>query len=181
MVDGWIGDDWFHNGAFRVAKLDYVYAQTSSKASLYRVPLGYYDMYTAVLEAGSAGALGRRYGADQLPAWNRLIDNPAYTEFWQEQAVDRLLSAAPLKVPTMMVHGLYDQEDIYGPIATYNTLESKDVGNDMNYLVIGPWIHGQSWNDGSKLGKIRLGADTSLSFRENLRQAFWDKHLKARP
>jgi putative CocE/NonD family hydrolase len=178
MVDGWIGDDWFHNGAFRVAMLDYVYAQTSSRESSYQIPLGYYDMYSAVLEAGSSGELGRRYGADRLPAWNRLVDNPAYNEFWQGQAVDRLLVAAPLKVPTMTVHGLFDQEDIYGPIATYLALESKDRGNDMNFLVIGPWIHGQSWGDGSALGTIRLGADTSLQFREHVRQAFWDKHLK---
>jgi putative CocE/NonD family hydrolase len=178
MVDGWIGDDWFHNGAFRVAMLDYVYAQTSSRDSSYEIPLGYYDMYTGVLEAGSAGELGRRYGADRLPAWTRLMDNPAYTEFWQEQAVDRLLAAVPLKVPTMTVHGLFDQEDIYGPIATYLALESKDRGNDMNSLVIGPWIHGQSWGDGSALGTVRLGADTSLYFREHVRQAFWDKYLK---
>jgi putative CocE/NonD family hydrolase len=178
MVDGWIGDDWFHNGAFRVAMLDYIYAQTSSRKSSYQIPLGYHDMYTAVLDAGSSGELGRRYGADQLPAWNRLVDNPEYGEFWQEQAVDRLLAAAQLKVPTMTVHGLYDQEDIYGPIATYLAMESKDTGNDMNYLVVGPWIHGQSWGDGSTLGAIRLGADTSLHFRENVRQAFWDKHLK---
>ena len=178
MVDGWIGDDWFHNGAFRVAMLDYVYAQTRSRESSYQIPLGYYDMYSAVLEAGSSGELGRRYGADRLPAWNRLVENPAYNEFWQGQAVDRLLAAAQLKVPTMTVHGLYDQEDIYGPIATYLTLEDKDRGNDMNYLVIGPWIHGQSWGDGSRLGTIRLGADTSMFFRDKVRQAFWDKHLK---
>jgi putative CocE/NonD family hydrolase len=178
MVDGWIGDDWFHNGAFRVAMLDYIYAQTSSRRSSYRIPLGYYDMYTAVLEAGSSGELGRRYGADQLPAWNRLMDNPAYGGYWQAQAVDRLLADVPLAVPTMTVHGLYDQEDIYGPIATYQALESKDAGNDANHLVLGPWIHGQSWRDGSTLGAIRLGSDTSLQFRENVRQAFWDRHLK---
>jgi putative CocE/NonD family hydrolase len=107
-----------------------------------------------------------------------MVDNPAYTGFWQHQAVDRLLAKVPLKVPTMTVHGLYDQEDIYGPIATYQAMEVKDTDNNLNYLVIGPWIHGQSWGDGSALGAIKLGSDTSLHFREGVRQAFWDQHLK---
>jgi putative CocE/NonD family hydrolase len=180
MVDGWIGDDWFHNGAFRPVMLDYVYNQTSSADSSYQIPHGYYDFYTAVLEAGSSGELGKRYRADELPAWNRLVENPSYTGYWRQQAVDRLLEEVSLEVPTMTVHGLYDQEDIYGPIKTYQTLEAKDGQNDRNYLVIGPWIHGQSWGDGSTLGKIKLGADTSLHFREGVRQAFWDEHLKGK-
>lgn len=178
VVDGWIGDDWYHNGAFRPIMLDFIYWQTSTKDSDHEIPHGYYDFYSAVLEAGSIDELGKRYNADRLPAWNRLLENPTYTEFWQQQALDRLLAEVPLKVPTMMVHGLYDQEDIYGPIAAYQSLETKDRDNDLNYLVIGPWIHGQSWGNGSTLGKIRLGSDTSLYFREKVRQAFWDRHLK---
>jgi len=108
MVDGWIGDDWFHNGAFRPANMDYIYSQTSSADSLYQPPHGYYDYYSAVLEAGSVGEFGKRYGADQLPAWNRLVENPVYTEFWQEQAVDRWLAERPHTVPTMTVHSLFD-------------------------------------------------------------------------
>lgn len=178
MVDGWIGDDWFHNGAFRPIMLDYIYTQTGNRDSDYQVPHGYYDFYSAVLEAGSVGDLGKRYNADRLPAWNRLLDNPAYTDYWSLQAVDRLLAEVPLTVPTMLVHGLFDQEDIYGAIATYRALEAKDGKNDRNYLVVGPWIHGQSWGEGSTFGKIRWGADTSLWFRENVRQPFWDLHLK---
>jgi putative CocE/NonD family hydrolase len=113
-----------------------------------------------------------------LPAWNRLLDNPAYTDYWKLQAVDRLLAEVPLEVPVMMVHGLFDQEDIYGAIVTYQALEAKDGNNDRNHLVIGPWIHGQSWGEGSTFGKLKWGADTSLWFREEVRQAFWDLHLK---
>jgi len=178
MVDCWVGDDWYHNGAFRPVMLDYIYRQTASKDSAYEMPLGFFDFYSAVLEAGSTGELGRRYGADRLPAWNRLLEHPEYSEYWQLQAVDRLLATQDVKVPTMTVQGLYDQEDIYGPIASYRALESKDTDNDRNFLVIGPWIHGQSWGDGSNLGAIPLHADTSLQFRESARQAFWDLHLK---
>jgi hypothetical protein len=178
LVDGWVGDDWYHNGAFRPFSLEYIYHQTTGKSSDEVVPFGHYDIYSAMLEAGSVGELGRRLNADRLPAWNRLLENPAYNAFWQEQALDRLLSRVPLKVPTLTVHSLFDQEDIYGPIASYRALEEKDKGNKLNYLAIGPWVHGQSWREGSTVGKIPWGADTSLHFREKFLQPFWDEHLK---
>ena len=180
MVDGWIGDDWYHNGAFRPVMMQYIYVQTTSADSSKQVPWGYYDTYSALLDAGSVGEFGKRYGADQLPAWNRLIDNPAYNSFWQLQAVDKLLSEAPLNVATLTVHSLFDQEDIYGPIASYLAREAKDSTNNLNYLAIGPWHHGQSWGDGSELGKIKWGSDTSLWFREKVLQSFWDEHLKGK-
>src|SRR5690606_7372275 len=138
MVDGWIGDDWYHNGALRQTNIEWIYAHTSTKGHRFTVPWGYYDLYSAFLEAGSAGELGRRYNADRLPAWNRTIDNPAYTELWQEQALQVLLQKVNLSVPTMTVHSLFDQEDIFGAIASSGALEKQDARNDLNYLVIGP-------------------------------------------
>lgn len=178
MVDGWIGDDWYHNGALRPVMMQYIFIQTSSADSSKRVPFGHYDTYTAFLEAGSAGEFGKRYGADQLPAWNRLIENPSYNSFWQNQAVDKLLAKAPLSVPTLTVHSLWDQEDIYGPLASYQARERKDRSNDLNYLAIGPWNHGQYARDGSALGPIHWGSDTSAWFRENVLLPFWNEHLK---
>ncbi len=178
MVDTWIGDDWYHNGALRQTMIDWIYHQTSTKKSELDLPYGYHDLYSAFLDAGSAGEFGRRYHADRLPAWNRVIDHPAYTTFWRAQAVQTLLERTELKVPTLHVHSLYDQEDIYGPIASYNVLERKDRQNDLNYLLIGPWHHGQIRADGSSLGKIRWNSDTALFFREQVRQPFWDQYLK---
>ena len=178
MVDTWIGDDWYHNGALRQTMIDWIYHQTSSKKSDYDLPYGYYDVFAAFLAAGSAGEFGKRYHADQLPAWNRVINNPAYTDLWRQQAVQELLARIELKVPTLHVHSLFDQEDIYGPIASYSVLEKKDVSNDRNSLLIGPWHHGQIRADASSLGKIRWDSDTALYFREKVRQPFWDEHLK---
>ena len=178
MVDTWIGDDWYHNGALRQTMVDWIYRQTSSKKSDFSVPYGYHDVFAAFLAAGSAGEFGRRYHADQLPAWNRVIDYPAYTGIWQAQAVQKLLERIELKVPTLHVHSLFDQEDIYGPIASYNVMEKKDARNDRNALLIGPWHHGQIRADASGLGKIRWDSDTALFFREKVRQPFWDEHLK---
>ena len=178
MVDTWIGDDWYHNGALRQTMIDWIYRQTSTRKSELDIPYGYRDLYAAYLDAGSAGEFGRRYHADRLPAWNRVIDHPAYTGLWQAQAVQKLLEQTTLKIPTLHVHALFDQEDIFGPIASYNVLEKQDRGNDLNYLLLGPWHHGQIRADGSTLGKIHWDSDTALYFREKVRQPFWDEHLK---
>ena len=178
MVDSWIGDDFYHHGAFRTVMFEYVYRQTSSKSGTHSIPWGYHDAYSAVLEAGSIGELGRRYGADKLPAWNRLLDHPAYDEYWQDQAVDRLLAKTARVVPVLMVHGLFDQEDIYGAPAGHAALAARDRQGRKTHLVIGPWHHGQSGADGSALGNIKWDADTSLHFRTEMLKPFWDHHLK---
>ena len=178
MVDSWIGDDFYRHGAFRTVMLEYVYRQTASKNASHGIPWGYYDFYSAVLEAGSIGELGRRYGADRLPAWNRLLDHPAYDDYWQDQALDRLLADAPRKVPVLTVHSLFDQEDIYGPPASHAVLAARDRRTRKTHLAIGPWCHGQMTGDGSELGSLKWGADTSLQFRTQMLQPFWDHHLK---
>jgi len=180
MVDGWMGDDWYHNGALRQTMLEWIYRQTSTKADDLRLPIGNRDMYPAFLEAGSASDFGKRHNADRLPLWRRIIDNPAYTPLWQNQAVQTWLKAIDTKVAVMTVHSLFDQEDIFGPLASYATMEKKDSGNDRNFLVIGPWYHGQSSTVGSTYGKLTLDSDTSRYFREKVRMAFWDEHLRDR-
>ena len=104
------------------------------------------------MQAGSAGELGRRRGLEQIGFWRKLLDHPSYDAFWRDQAVDKILAAQPLNVPVMLVHGLWDQEDIYGAPAVYKAIEPKDSGNDKVFLVIGPWYHGQMIWDGSTLG-----------------------------
>jgi putative CocE/NonD family hydrolase len=178
MVDSWVGDDFYHHGALRMVMLEYVYRQTASRSAGHGIPWGYHDFYSAVLEAGSAGELGRRYGADRLPAWNRLIDHPAYDAYWQDQAVDRLLSKAPRRIPVLTVHSLFDQEDIYGPLASHAVLAARDPDGRRTHLAIGPWCHGQSTGDGSSLGSLKWDADTSLQFRREMLQPFWDHHLR---
>lgn len=178
MVDTWMGDDWYHNGALRQTMIDWIYRQTATRKSELELPVGYHDLYAAFLDAGSAGAFGRRYHADRLPAWNRIIEHPAYTSYWKDQALQKLLERIELKVPTLHVHSLYDQEDIYGAIASHAVLERKDRRNDLNYLVLGPWYHGQMRGDGSTLGRVHWHSDTALHFREKVRQPFWDRHLR---
>jgi putative CocE/NonD family hydrolase len=110
--------------------------------------------------------------------WQKLVEHPAYDAFWRDQAVDRLLANQPLAVPVMLVHSLWDQEDIYGDIAVYRAIKPKDVSNDKVHLVIGPWHHGQEIDDGSSLGALRFNGDTALYFRQEILRPFLAQYLK---
>jgi hypothetical protein len=157
---------------------EWIYNMATSKDGTYSPPFGYRDMYDAFLSAGSADAVARRYNAERLTTWRKIVDNPTYNEFWRGQAVQDLLARTELKLPVMLVHGLFDQEDNFGGIAAYRALEAKDRNNDMVYLAAGPWNHGQSQGEGSSLGAIKWDSDTSLWFRNRVLLPFWDQHLK---
>jgi len=178
MVDGWIGDDWFHNGAFRQQMMPYIYEQEATRASEAKWWTSHFDDYDMFMQAGSAGELGRLHGLEQVGFWRKLLEHPAYDAFWRDQAVDRLLAAQPLKVPVMLVHSLWDQEDIYGAVAVYKAIEPKDTANDKVFLVMGPWYHGQSIQDGSALGPLKFGGDTSLHFRREILAPFLAQYLE---
>jgi putative CocE/NonD family hydrolase len=179
MIDGWHGDDWFHNGAFRqVMAIPYIYGQEATRKSTAKWSTTAFDEYGAFLEMGSAGEIGRRRGLEQLGFWNKMVAHPSYDSFWQDQAVDRILGDQPSKVPVMIVHSLWDQEDIYGATALYRALEAKDAHHDRVFLVIGPWRHGGWSGDGSTLGAIRFDSDTALTFRRDILMPFLDRYLK---
>ncbi|HJZ78931.1 MAG TPA: CocE/NonD family hydrolase [Pyrinomonadaceae bacterium] len=178
MVDGWMGDDWFHNGAFRQQNMPYIYEQDGSRANDYHWWTSHFDDYDMYLQAGSAGELGKRRRLEQTGFWRKLLEHPSYDSFWQEQAVDKLLAKEPLKVPVMLVHSLWDQEDIYGAIAVYKAIEPKDTSNDKVFLVMGPWHHGQEIAEGGKLGAINFHSDTALYFRQHILRPFLDHYLK---
>ncbi|MBZ5701091.1 MAG: CocE/NonD family hydrolase [Acidobacteriia bacterium] len=178
MVDGWMGDDWFHNGAFRQQNMPYIYEQEATRKNDEKWWTSHYDDYDMFLQAGSAGELGRRRGLEQVGFWRKILEHPSYDAFWQEQAMDKILAGQPLKVPVMLVHSLWDQEDIYGPIAVYKALKPKDTGNDKVFLVLGPWHHGQEIGDGSTLGALKFNSDTGLYFRREILRPFLDQYLK---
>ena len=178
MVDGWIGDDWFHNGAFRQQNMPYIYEQEATRRNDEKWWVDHFDDYDIYMEAGSAGELGRRHGMDQVGFWPKLLEHPSYDAWWQQQAMDRILAAQPLKVPTMLVDSLWDQEDIYGAPAVYKALKSKDANNEKLFLVLGPWHHGQEIGDGSSLGALKFNNDTGLYFREQILRPFLDQYLK---
>ncbi len=182
MVDGWMGDDWFHNGAFRISSFDYAVGQAYNKGDGGgEFALGAGDHYTRYLEAGSAYDFARMLGITQVPGVRKFLENPAYTEFWSLQAVDKWLAARPLTVPVMLEVGQWDQEDSYGAPAVYRALEPKDKNNDMVTLVIGPWRHSGANHGGWSLGALDFTGDTAREWRVKWMKPFFDHHLKDGP
>ena len=177
MVDGWMGDDWFHYGAFRQTNFDYTSGQTTKRGEGERVDRGAYDDYEAFRAAGSAGAWARLHGLDQLPWAEKMMEHPAYDAFWQGQALDKLVAEHPSQVPTMWLQGLWDQEDMWGAIHCYLALKAKGQA-DHNYLVMGPWRHSQVNYDAYNLGPLKWKGDTALEFRRDVLLPFFNQYLK---
>ena len=176
MVDGWRGDDWFHNGAFRQQNIPYIYEQTATRANDTHWLTSTYDDYDMYMRAGSAGELGHERGMEQIGFWKKVTEHPAYDSFWSDQAVDLILAKQTLTVPTMLVAGLWDQEDIYGALAVYKALKGKDDGK--LFLALGPLFHGQEIDEASSLGALRFHSDTGLYFREEILAPFLAHYLK---
>ncbi len=176
MVDGWMGDDWFHYGAFRQTNFDYFSDQTTKRGEGEAVPRGAYDDYEAFRRAGSAGSYARLHGLQQLPWTEKVMEHPSYDEFWQGQALDKLLAEHPSQVPTMWEQGLWDQEDMWGALHCYLALKAKGQA-DHNFLVMGPWRHSQVNYEGYNLGPFRWDGDTALQFRRDVLKPFFDYYL----
>ncbi|RAK63799.1 CocE/NonD family hydrolase [Phenylobacterium kunshanense] len=179
MVDGWMGDDWFQNGAFRMINFDWFTSQMTEKGSGDDIPRQAFDDYDNFLRAGSAGDYAKAAGLDQIPAWRKISEHPTYDAWWQGQALDKILAKEPLKVPTLWVGALWDQEDIYGAIKAYQATEAKDANNDMNFLALGPWRHSGVNYEQRQLGpNLKLPGDTATEFRLMVMKPFLDQHLK---
>jgi hypothetical protein len=178
MVDGWMGDDWFHNGAFRQQNMPYIYEQEATRDNQALWWTSSFDDYDMYMRAGSAGELGRQRGLEQVGFWRKILAHPSYDAFWRDQAVDKILGAQPLAVPVMLVASLWDQEDIYGATAVYRAIEPKDSANDRVFLTLGPWYHGQEIEEGSALGALRFDSNTALWFRQQVLRPFLDHYLK---
>ncbi|MBX3704091.1 MAG: CocE/NonD family hydrolase [Steroidobacteraceae bacterium] len=182
MVDGWIGDDWFHWGAFRQeAALPFAYDQQATRKNEHKWWSGTYDTYDAWLRAGSAGNMAASRGMESIGFWQKLAAHTAYDAFWQEQAVDKVLAARPLTVPMLIVGGLFDQEDIYGSPALWKALAPKDPEGRQVHFVLGPWNHGQGRRDARSLGPLQFEGDTGGWFRRSVMQPFLDHYLKDAP
>jgi hypothetical protein len=177
MVDGWMGDDWFHYGAFRQTNLDYIAYMTTRHGEGEGVPRGGYDDYETFRRAGSAGDYAKALGLEQFPWLRHMMEHPAYDLFWQAQALDRLVAERPAKIPTLWEQGLWDQEDMWGGIHCYLALKARGEAEN-NYLVMGPWRHSQVNYEGRSLGPLLWQGDTALEYRRDVLRPFFDQYLK---
>jgi uncharacterized protein len=180
MVDGWMGDDWYHYGALREPNFDYFAEQTEQKGSGSAVPRAAYDDFETFLQAGSPAAYAAAKGLDQLPWWRKMMAHPAYDYFWQDQALDKLVAAHPSNVPTLWEQGLWDQEDMWG--ANHAWLALKAAGHEANnWLVLGPWYHSQANHFGWNIGVFKWPGDTAEQFRHDIVMPFFNQYLKGGP
>jgi uncharacterized protein len=172
--DFWMGDDFFHNGAFRQSYgYEYVKMVESSK-NLEVISFGQADAYDWYLSLPMLSNLTAQLGG-KLPTWNDFVAHPNYDSFWKQRAVKNYLNLAT--VPTLLVGGWWDQEDMYGPQVTYQALEKKDK-KGLVFLVEGPWNHGGWRGKGRQLAGVDFGSDTGTYFRKEIEAPWFAHHLK---
>jgi putative CocE/NonD family hydrolase len=178
VVDVWKADDWFHWGAFRGSfAFGFIYAMQSRTDKFTRYPYEKFDFFSLMMDFGALGsALGDQFD-ERHEMWQRIVENPEYGLEWQAIAADQWFDSPSRLVPTLHVHGLWDQEDIYGSPAVYAAIEKHDVQNDTNYFVAGPWYHGQHFATGDHLGDIQFDESTSIRFREDVLKPFLRRYL----
>jgi len=174
--DMWIGDDFHHQGAFRLSYgLEYAYMEEYSKEDAH-FPFDSYDTYDWYLKLGPLSNVNLKHFHNNIPTWNDFVKHPNYDDFWKKQALSYRVGAPT--VPCLHVAGYWDQEDFYGPLKAYEVLEKRDTGN-MNFIVIGPWNHG-GWGrmKGNKLGNITFGSPTGEQFRSEIQVPWFAYYLK---
>lgn len=175
-ADMWLGDDFHHNGAFRLSYGFEYAAMMESGKDVQQFSFDRYDTFDWYLSLGPLRNVNEKYLKGKIPTWNDYVAHPDYDEFWKRQTMIPHLTS--VKVPTLNVAGWWDQEDFYGPIAIYDALEKHDA-QGINYLVVGPWRHG-GWANGAgdALGAIPFGSNTSEYFREKIQAPFFAYYLK---
>ena len=184
MIDVWIGDDFFHNGAFRQSYgYDYVLEYESTKREI-EVRYGDdkngrpVDGFDYFLERGNFSQAVKESGSRRLPTWKLFLNHPAYDSVWSSRGVEYALNS--VTVPTLTVGGYYDQEDMYGPQEEYTKLEAQDTNHE-NFLVLGPWRHG-AWALSSRyLGNLDYVEPIGTEFRKQIEAKFFAYYLKGEP
>jgi uncharacterized protein len=178
MGDTWLGDDFFHNGAFRLSYAFEYTALLESSNENFSFAFDRFDVYDFYLRLGALSNANTKYFHGKLPTWNEFVAHASYDDFWKRLAVAYGLKQPT--VPNLNVAGWWDQEDFYGPMATYARLEKSD-SKHLNYLVAGPWNHG-GWGGGSgkSLGEIPFGSDTSVYFRQKIEVPWFEYWLKGK-
>ena len=172
MTDTWIGDDFFHNGAFRLSYgVEYTYGMEVGEFDV-----GVYDMYDWYRRVGVLSNIPKVLGRTWT-SWEGFVAHPTYDAYWKARATQRAIRSTPVAVLT--VGGWYDQEDIFGPPATYAAFERSDTGG-RNRLVMGPWNHGGWYRAGDSLGAIAFGDSTGVWYRREVEVPFFAYYLKDR-
>jgi uncharacterized protein len=175
-VDMFLGDDFHHNGAFRLSYgFEYVAMMETDKSN-FSFKFDKHDTYEWYLKLGALSNVNKNHFKGKLPTWNDFVAHPNYDAFWKKQSLEPRLTK--VTVPTLNVAGWYDQEDFRGPLRIYELFEKHDAKNQ-NFLVVGPWNHG-GWSSGKaeKLDRVSFDSATGEYFRKEVQAPFFAKYLK---
>jgi putative CocE/NonD family hydrolase len=176
MTDIWVGDDFFHNGAFRETYgFDYVKQLEAQKTDVRANSKE--DQYDFFLKHVNFEGAATAEGITGLPTAKVFLAQPSYVKFWQDMAVEKHLSSP--EVPTLEVGGYWDQEDMWGTQAEYAALKPHDAGHEV-FLALGPWNHGGWGGAGRTLGVLNFGQPTGLEYRKTIEAPFFETYLKGR-
>lgn len=174
-------DDFHHNGAYLLsywratALFGYEKDGPTTKAWYDLPDLGTQDQYQFFLDIGPLTNLDKYYREDNI-FWQQLKDHPNYDEFWQSRDIIQHLN--DVKPAVMVVGGLFDAEDLYGPFNTYKKIEK--TSDNFNMMVFGPWSHGD-WARQSKrqaVGNVYFGDDISKHYQKDIETKFFNHFLK---
>ncbi len=181
-IADWFWDDMHHHGAFTLA-LSFAFfsrfgvARPEPVTSFpERFDFGTPDGYQFYLDLGPLKNVNERYFHGDIEFWNRMSSHPNYDDFWQSRNI--LPHLKNITCAVMTVGGLFDAEDLYGPLHTYRAIEDSNPGI-FNVLVMGPWRHG-AWlrSDGRSLGPADFGFATGDDFRRRALLPFFRHYLK---
>jgi len=177
MVDVWTGDDFFHNGALRQSFVfDYVQKMESDRPDVaMRGATDAYDFFLAKRNFQGAVAAANM---GNLPTVKSILRHPNYDPFWRDRALQKHLGRS--NVPTLLLGGWFDQEDMWGPQAAYAAIRAHQPHRPV-FLVLGPWNHGGWAATERNRGLSAFGAEPGETYRKTIEAPFFEKALKDRP
>jgi putative CocE/NonD family hydrolase len=179
-------DDFHHHGTYT---LSYLFATNtfgyqhegpsnwkwySESAPTERDPWKFYLELLPLSEAEDLFPEGNEF-------WRQINEHPNYDSFWQSRNI--LPHLSNVKASVLTVGGLFDAEDLYGPLAIYRSLE-KNNPNIFNVLVMGPWAHGdwsQRGDNVQRIGAIEFGRGLATDFQNSVEAPFFAHYLKGAP
>jgi putative CocE/NonD family hydrolase len=173
VADTWMGDDFFHQGAFRQTQGLAYTAWVESEKGFEIQDADQYDFY---LRYPTLDSLARATGIRDVGSWAGFSTHPAWDRYWQGMALQNVLTRPD--VPLLFVGGWWDAEDILGPQLMYGTVEQADR-QQRNRIAMGPWFHGEWGGPGvDSLGPVSLGSNTTEYFRRNIQRPWlaWYLH-----
>jgi len=185
VTDEFKGDDANHNGAFflldNFSFMEGYDRPTDNPTIVYKKPLfpstNYPDAYKFFLDMKTIKeSNGPKYFNGKGKYWQEYLNHDTYDSYWRARNIRQHLKN--LTIPTLVVGGWFDAEDLFGALHTYEAIEKQSPANK-NFLVMGPWTHG-AWSapEWSEFGTYQFGTNVNKYYQDSLESVFFKYYLK---